>query len=380
MIESVALLKEGIEAIIEGGGESFKLCYQCGLCNTVCPWNLVKNFMIRRLVRQAQFGLSEMGDEIWQCATCRNCVDRCPRGVQLIDIVVSLRKIASEYNMLPPSIRSAVASLTDKGNPWGEKREERANWAKDLSVKKFTEGTEILYFPCCTTCYDPKTRKIGIATINILKKAGVDFGILGEKEVCCGESIRKAGEEDLFKRLAKENIKSFIESGVKKILVSSPHCYHAFKNDYSEFMVKFDVIHIGQYLLDLINKGKLKITKEYKKTVTFQDPCYLGRHNGIYDQPREILKHIPGLDLVDMRNSRENSICCGGGGGRMWMETPKAERLSDVRLNQALETGAEVLATFCPYCFMNFEDSKYGLKDSEVIQIKDVTEILQEVI
>jgi Fe-S oxidoreductase len=192
--------------------------------------------------------------------------------------------------------------------------------------------------------------------------------------------VRVYAKRALFKRLARENIKTFIENGVKKILVSSPHCYHTFKNEYPEFKVNFEVVHISQYLFQLINEGRLKLTKEYGKKVTYHDPCYLGRHNGIYDEPREALRNVPGLELVEMADSREDSLCCGMGGGRIWMETAKGERFSDLRLQQAIGVGAEVLVTSCPYCITQFEDSRLTLKDSEVIQIKDITEILQEVI
>jgi len=167
---------------------------------------------------------------------------------------------------------------------------------------------------------------------------------------------------------------------VKKILVSSPHCYHTFKNEYPEFMVNFEVVHISQFLFELIDEGRLEIAKEYGKKVTYHDPCYLGRHNGVYDEPRKTLEKIPGLELSEMADSLEDSLCCGGGGGRIWMETPKSERFSDLRLEQAVGIGAEVLATSCPYCIANFEDSRLNLKDSEVIEIKDITEIIGEVI
>jgi Fe-S oxidoreductase len=208
----------------------------------------------------------------------------------------------------------------------------------------------------------------------------VDFGILGSKESCCGESIRKTGNEELFKRLAKENIKAFIELGVKKVLVSSPHCYHSFKNEYPEFMVNFEVVYISQYISELVNEGRLQFTKEYGKKVTYHDPCYLGRHNGIYDEPREVLKQIPGLQFSEMADSRERSLCCGGGGGRIWMETPKEERLSDLRVRQAVDVGAEVLVTSCPYCITNFTDSSLDLGEGQALQIKDITEVVQEVI
>jgi Fe-S oxidoreductase len=273
-----------------------------------------------------------------------------------------------------------MTSYASVGNPWGQEPKDRANWAKDLGVKEFSEGTEVLYFPCCYPSYDPRLRKVAQATANILNRAGVDFGILGSKENCCGESVRKAGNETLFKRLARENIKTFIDSGVKKIVASSPHCFHTFENEYSEFKANFEVVHISQYLVELINEGRIQITKEYPKKVTYHDPCYLGRHNGVYDEPRGVLQKIPGLALTEMPDAREDSLCCGMGGGRVWMETPKAERLSNIRVEQAVGTGAEVLATACPYCVFALEDSRLVTNHADDIEVKDITEILQEVI
>lgn len=383
-METVTPLKEIIDVIKETGGEAFKLCYQCGMCDTVCPWNKVRPFSMRKILRQATFGLTEIdSEEMWLCSTCGKCPQRCPRGVKIIECGVSLRKIATEYGVFPGSaepVPGISGSLAGEGNPLSEARKERADWAKDLSVKTFTEGMELLYFVGCYYSYDPRMKKAAVATANILNKAGIDFGILGARENCCGESIRKTGDEELFKRLARENIKTFIENGVKKILVSSPHCYHTFKNEYPEFMVDFEVVHISQYLYELINKGKIELTGEYKKKVTYHDPCYLGRHNSIYEDPREVLRKIPGLELVEMDESRENSLCCGGGGGRIWMETPQKERFSDLRLKQADEVGAEVLVTACPYCITNFEDSRLNLEYEKKLEIKDITEIIEEVI
>jgi Fe-S oxidoreductase len=295
----------------------------------------------------------------------------------------AMRRLLVPDGVVPasiPNLRGIMTSIASVGNPWGQEPKDRANWAKDLDVKEFGEDTEVLYFPCCYPSYDPRLRKVSQATATLLNKAGVNFGILGSKENCCGESVRKAGNEALFKRLARENMKAFIEHGVKKILVSSPHCYHAFKNDYAEFKFNFEVVHISQYLFQLINEGRLNPIKEYGKKVTYHDPCYLGRHNDIFDEPRGVLKKISGLELVEMADAREESLCCGMGGGRIWMETAKEERFSNLRLEQAIKVGAEVLATSCPYCITQFEDSVLSLKESEGIQIKDITEILQEVI
>ncbi len=382
-METVTPLPEIVDEIRKAGAKSYGLCYQCGKCDAVCPWNRVRTFSIRKIIREATFGLTEVeGDDIWRCTTCGTCTIQCPRGVDQIETGVSLRRIASEYGVFPDSaraLRGVRGSLTTEGNPLGEKREKRADWARDLPVKPFSEGMEVLYFVGCYFSYDPRMQKVAVATVNILNKAGVDFGILGTSESCCGESIRKTGGEDVFRTLAKENIKTFIDNGVKKIIVSSPHCYNTFVNEYPEFMVNFEVVHISQFLFELINEGRLELTGEYKKKVTYHDPCYLGRHNGIYDEPREVLKKVPGLELVEMSDSRENSLCCGGGGGRIWMDTPKAERFSDLRLQQADQAGAEVLATCCPYCITNFEDSRLNM-EKEGLEIKDITEIIQEVI
>ncbi len=383
-MDTVADFQEIVDVIKASGGDAFKRCFQCGLCDTVCPWNRVTTFSMRKIVRQATFGLTEIeSEDIWRCTTCGRCPQHCPRDVQQIESGVALRRIATEYGVFPPAakpIKTIAASLVAEGNPLNEDRKKRGGWAEGLAVKTFTEGMEILYFPGCYPNYDPRMKKVARATATILKQAGVDFGILGPKENCCGESIRKAGDEELFKRLARENIKTFIDNGVKKILVSSPHCYHTFKNEYPEFMANFEVIHMAQFLFELIQEGRLEITKEYGKKVTYHDPCYLGRHNNIYDEPREILEGIPGLELCEMADTRVDSFCCGGGGGRIWMETPKGERFSDLRLDQAMDIGAEELVTCCPYCITNFEDSKLNREDSEAIEIKDITEIVAEVI
>lgn len=383
-MENVADYKEIIDVIKESGGEAFRRCFQCGLCDVVCPWNRVRNFSMRKIVRQAAFGMTEIeSEDIWLCTTCGRCPQQCPRDVKQIESGVALRRIATEYGVFPKPvtpIRTVRGSLVGEGNPLNEERAKRADWAKGLSVKTFTEGMEFLYFPGCYLSYDARLKKVGSATAYILNSAGVDFGILGPKENCCGESIRKTGDEELFKRLARENIKSFIDNGVKKILVSSPHCYHTFKNEYPEFRVDFEVVHISQYLFELIHNGKIELTREYGKKVTYHDPCYLGRHNGIYSEPRDVLKKIPGLELTELPDSLEDSLCCGGGGGRIWMETIKGERFSDLRVEQAIDVGAEVLVTSCPYCIANFEDSRITLNVSENIQVKDITEVVREVI
>jgi Fe-S oxidoreductase len=383
-VETLAPFKEVIDEVKEKGGDAVKFCYQCGKCDTVCPWNRVRKFSMRKLIREATFGLSEIEkEEIWRCTTCGKCPQRCPRDVKQIDDMVALRRVATGYGVFPSPVkpyRTIASGLTAQGNPFNEDRATRTAWTEGLSVKPFTEDMDILYFPCCYTAYDPRLKKVAQATAKLLTTAGVSYGILGAKESCCGESIRKTGNEALFRKLAKENIKTFIENGVTKILVSSPHCYHTFKNEYPEFKVAFEVVHISQYLPELMNQGKLTPTKEYGKKITYHDPCYLGRHNNIYDEPRAVLTKIPGVDLVELPEARVESLCCGMGGGRIWAETEKHERFSNLRIEQALALGAEEVVTSCPYCITALEDSRLVLNHADDIQVKDITEILQEVI
>lgn len=373
-------LKEVVDIINEEGGEILKLCYQCGTCTAVCPWNKVRNFIVRRIMHQGQMGLIDFEDEdVWLCATCNNCVKRCPRGVEIIDVMRALRRAVTELGIakVPDSLRITIKNISAVGNPLGEPEDKRTSWTQGLDVKLHTEGTEILYFPCCIPEYDPSVQRVARATANILKKAGVDFGILGNQANCCGESVRKAGNESVFQRLAESNISALKEAGVKKIIVSSPHCYHALTNEYPKLGGSFDVEHVSQYLLDLIKKNSLSFTGEVNKKVAYHDPCYLGRHHDIYDEPREVLRSIPGLELVELPDHREGSLCCGGGGGRIWMETKSGERFSDLRLKQALEIGANVLAIACPYCTLNFEDSVLTQDKSDEIEVRDIAELVE---
>jgi Fe-S oxidoreductase len=381
-METVTPFAEIAEEIREAGGDAFRFCYQCGKCDVVCPWNRVTDFSIRKIVWQAALGLSEIElDDIWRCTTCGLCPAKCPRGVEQIEVGVAIRRIATRYGVLPgraSGLGSASASLSSHGNPLGEERATRDAWANGLPVRPFAEGMEILYFVGCYPSYDPRNRKVAAATAGILEKAGVDFGILGSRESCCGESIRKAGDEEVFRTLARKNIKTFIDNGVKRIVVSSPHCYHTFANEYPEFMVNFEIVHITQLLSELIEEGRLEVAGQFPKRVAYHDPCYLGRHNGIFDPPRKVLGAVPGLELIELPDCRENSLCCGGGGGGIWMDTPKTERFADIRLAQAKVVGADVLATSCPYCISNFEESRLSLDDEDALVVKDLTEVLHE--
>lgn len=372
-------IKEIIDAVIEAGGRSLKLCYQCGTCRGVCPWNIGESFFVREILRLTQLGLAEFeGEEAWMCTTCRNCVIRCPRGVQIIDIMRAIRRLLSESGSIPKTLRSVITSVQNDGNPWHQARSQRSEWSEGLGLKRFEQGTDLLYFTCCTQAYDSRNRKVARAIAKLLQTTGANFGVLDDAVVCCGESIRKIGAEDLFEELARENLQAFKSVGARKILASSPHCYYALKNDYSQYDGILEVRHVTEHLLEQVRKGALRFEKPIDKRVVYHDPCYLGRYSGIYDPPREILSSIPKLELIELSQCRDDSLCCGGGGGRVWMETKKGERFSDLRVQQALEAGAEVIATSCPYCIINLEDSVLGAGLEQTLEVKDVCELALE--
>ncbi|MFA4837190.1 MAG: (Fe-S)-binding protein, partial [Dehalococcoidia bacterium] len=233
---SLAPDKETIDILLMQANEGeplFKICYQCGTCTATCPWNLVKPFPVRKIMHKAQLGLIDFGnEEIWTCATCGACVSRCPRGVEIIDVMKSFRKIVAEMGVakVPDSLRLSVGNIASLGNPQGEPEEKRGKWAEAAGVKPFAPNTEYLYFSCCVPAFDGKIRRMANSTTAILKKAGIDFGVVGNAEKCCGESVRKAGSEAIFQSLAKSNIETF--AGARKVIVTSPHCYHTFKNEY----------------------------------------------------------------------------------------------------------------------------------------------------
>lgn len=381
-VESVTPFKEAIEMIRDAGGEAFRSCFQCGLCTASCPWNDVRTFLPHKKITESKFGLVELSEEDWWlCSTCNMCVSRCPRGVAITDVIRAVRNITldSVIRAVPTSLRNAMGSLKNAGNPWGGSREERAGWVKDLTIPPVNEETEMLYFSCCTPAFDPKMGSVARAAARILQKTGARFGILGSEESCCGESVRKAGNYALFDSLAARNIAAIHKSGVREVIVTSPHCYDTFKKDYPARGADFAVIHVVQYLARLINEGQLAFKKSFPKNVVYHDPCYLGRHNGVYDEPRIVLKSIPDLTLADEMNTRENSLCCGGGGARIWMETKKGERFSDTLVEQAIDLGADVLATACPYCLLNFKDSVLTLGKEDSIKVMDISEIVDEV-
>ena len=375
MSQAVTPYLEMSQAIMEAGGEALKKCYQCGTCTGTCPWTPITHFNIRKLVRLGQLGIDGLEEYMWGCSTCKFCVDRCPRGVEIIDVVTAIRNVYSGGGMLPQSLRAFVGSMSARGNPWSGDQEKRNDWARE-KYPLYSSDKEYLFWTCCTVCYDPRNVRLAKAAAEVLNQAGISWGLPQVEVNCCGESLKKVGDLDLFEKLKNNNLQYFNKKGITKIITVSPHCLTSFKKDYGE---DYEVVHLIELIAGLVKEGKLTPKKDFGGLkVTYHDPCYLGRHSGVYDAPREVLKSIPGLDFVEMERNREQSMCCGGGGGGLWMEKLKGERLSDLRIEEALATGASVLATACPYCITMFEDSVRTLNVDEKIKIKDVTEIFME--
>ena len=372
--------QEVADLIKESGGEAIKECYQCGTCSATCPWRDYITFSPRRMFQESRLGLTDFeSNALWRCVTCNKCVQRCPRGVPIIDLMRALRRsvIGMGIAEVPPALSGALRNLSATGNPMGEPSENRNSWADGLEIKPFDSTKEYLFFPCCVTAYDPTMKDVVRSTARVLSAAGVDFGIL-DGIGCCGESARKAGDEALFQQLARSNAQLFKQYQVEKIIVNSPHCYQTLKHEYPELESHFEVIHIGQLIPDLIDEGRLTLSKTIERKITYHDPCYLGRHNGIYEEPRKLIKAIPGVEFLEMESARSESLCCGGGGGRIWMETLRNERFCEDRLKQAVATGADSLVTACPYCLSNFKDSALNQGLSDNYSIMDISELIAQ--
>lgn len=375
------------EAIVASGAETLYWCMQCGLCTGSCPWRLVpghisQSFNIRKVQRLGQLGLEgfESEEVIYACTTCGQCVVRCPRQVKIIDNVRGMRSMLASVGTVPGSYRPVIGSLHSHGNPWSGERGKRTEWTKGVEVPRFGEGVEYLLFVCCTSCYDARSQKIARGLVTLLRMAGVSFGIIGEEESCCGEAVRKIGDEELFQKLAQGNIELFTSKGVKKIITTSPHCLFTFKKEYPELGGEFEVIHHSQLLAQLVAQGRLKLSGKWERKIAYHDPCYLGRHNEVFDEPRALLISIADGLFGELDRTRANSLCCGGGGGRIWMETAPGERFGDLRVEEALSRGAQLLATACPYCIVMLEASTKTMGKEEELPVMDLTEVLLEAI
>jgi len=364
-------------------GELFMVCMQCGTCTAACPWNRVSVYSPRQILRHIGLGtgtVKSVDDAAWNCVTCNACGDACPRGIHLIDVIRSVREIQNSQGNTPVQLEIPLQYLAEKGNPWGGDPGQRLNWAGDIDIPDFNPEHAYCLFTCCTTAYDSTPNhtcsQAGRALLKLLHQADVSFGTLGKEERCCGDPAFRLGAVDHFSTLSNENMSLFQRRGVESVLTTSPHCFDTFRKAYESMQANMEIEHYTVLLDRLVSKGDLTPRFELNSRVTFHDPCYLGRHNGIYDAPRRILRRIPGLSLVEMSDNRNNSLCCGGGGGGTFNDPSSNGRLAEQRIEQALGTGAGVIATACPYCTRMLQQAIMTLGVQDRIVVRDIAELL----
>lgn len=353
-------------------------CMQCGKCTGGCPESGKTPFNIRMIMRKKQF--QAVIDMVipWYCTTCGACTIRCPRDVKPSEVIIEIRSALVENGQVPASIQKALENTDVQKNPWGRSRTKRGAWSEKIepALPHVSETiSKKLLFTCCIQAYDPRCMVIPANVARILRAGGYEFGVLGEEEACCGNEIRRIGESGLFEVLQEENIVCFQEYGVQEIIALSPHCMNTLKNEYGDHAMK--VVHYTEVVSKMISEGAIKPRLPYPKRVIYHDPCFLGKQNNIYDEPRNILRSIEGLELLEFSRFRETSLCCEGGGGRMFYESEIAyKRNSEIRVEEALEKGADIIVTSCPFCLMTLEDPA---KEKE-LPVKELSEILMEVL
>ncbi|WP_147802711.1 (Fe-S)-binding protein [Alkalicoccus halolimnae] len=326
-------------------------------------------------------------EEIWGCTTCRNCEDQCPVMNEHVDKIIDLRRyLVMTEGKMDPDTQRTMKNIEKQGNPWGINRKERENWRDgrdDIDVptvremKKREEEFEYLFFVGSMGSYDNRSMKVAQSFAKIMNEAGIKFAILGNKEKNSGDTPRRIGNEFLFQELAAANIQEFEKNDIKKIVTIDPHTYNTFKNEYPDFGLDAEIYHHSELLFQWIQEGRIKPTHEVNEQIVYHDSCYLGRYNDVYDPPREILKSIPGVELVEMERNRENGMCCGAGGGMMWMEEDTGTRVNVARTEQALATSSSMIGSACPYCLTMMSDGTKAKEVDEEVQTLDVAEILE---
>lgn len=347
-------------------------CFQCGVCTAMCPLGYMgeESMDVRKILRGAQIGL-DVSDRVWNCSTCGLCEQSCPRQVNIVNVMLGLRQLEFEERKTPDKIVNLLWDIYENGNPWGGKKSERAKWAEGLDIKDAKEGTEVILYVGCDAAYNKNMHKSLRTLADTMKKAGVNFGILGNEEKCCGEPVRNAGEPYYLDDLVEDNISQFEKTGAKTIVAFSPHCGNMFKTVYKNKGLDIEVKHYSEFLNSLLKEGKLTLSDNVAGKVTIHDPCYLSRYGNGGNDLREMFEYLPGVELKEMSSSGKESLCCGGGGNRMFVDF-EGKRLSDFRMEQAKETGAETIVTACPICNMNLLDS--GKTNGIKIDVKEVAE------
>ncbi|HIJ81322.1 MAG TPA: (Fe-S)-binding protein [Desulfuromonadales bacterium] len=383
-------------------------CTECGRCQNVCPAGITgKPLNPRGVIHDIKINLLDnssalksggnpttalIGDggegsiseeAIWSCTTCGACMEACPVFIEQMPKIVQLRRhLVESEAKFPDELLNLFENMEGRSNPWGIAPGERVKWCSQLPVRHFEKNsTEYLFYVGCAGSFDSRSKQVSVAVAQLLDKAGVSWGILGKDEKCCGDSVRRLGNEYVFDRMAKENCSVFRERGIKKVITQCPHCFSTLKNDYRQYGLELEVIHHSELLRNLVQDGRLTVgsTTNVMGSTVFHDSCYLGRHNDVYDAPREVIELATGKEPGEMERYGSNAFCCGAGGGRMWMEEHVGERINLTRVNEALKESPDTICVACPYCMTMFED---GLKDvkADNVKVRDVAEVLAEAV
>uniref|UniRef100_UPI003D27F913 heterodisulfide reductase-related iron-sulfur binding cluster n=1 Tax=Paenibacillus oryzisoli TaxID=1850517 RepID=UPI003D27F913 len=399
----------------------FYACVECGRCTNVCPANTTgKMLSPMHLITKLRDHLTDKGavitskspwvpayafglhadptpleteliggvmteEELWACTTCRNCEDQCPVGNEHVDKIIDMRRhLVLTQGSMPHDGQRALQNIERQGNPWGINRNDRIKWVKEvdpedtLKIRTVKEQPdfEYLFFLGSMGAYDLRSRKVTHAFVKLMREAGISFAILGNEEKNSGDTPRRMGNEFLFQQLCADNIATFQKYKVKKIVTTCPHTYHIFKNEYPEFGLTAEVFHHTELLHAWVKEGRLWPQHAVHERITYHDSCYLGRYNEVYEEPREILKAIPGVELVEQARSRSNSMCCGAGGGMMWMEEKVGTRVNVARTEQLLSVQPTVISSGCPYCLTMVEDGTKLKEVEDQVKARDVAEVL----
>jgi Fe-S oxidoreductase len=359
-------------------------CTECGRCQSVCPaWNTGKPLSPKLLVMDLRDHLLAEGprlleagaetaaatplvpdvvdDEvIWACTTCGACMQECPVDIEHVDTIVDLRRnLVMAESRFPQEAGALLRNLEGAGNPWGVPQATRAEWADGLGVRVIAEGErapELLYWVGCAGSFDDRARQISRAVVQVLRRAGVSFAVLGPRERCTGDPARRMGSEYLFQTLAEQNVETLDAVGATTVLASCPHCFNTLRNEYPDYGGNYEVIHHSQLISRLIDQGRIRPTTRIPAAIAYHDPCYLGRHNDVYREPRRALAALPGVEVVEMPRHAERGFCCGAGGARMWMEERIGKRINEERMDEAASTGADTVGVACPYCLIMLDD------------------------
>ncbi|MGA8264410.1 MAG: heterodisulfide reductase-related iron-sulfur binding cluster [Ignavibacteriaceae bacterium] len=383
-------------------------CTECGRCTSVCPAATVGKSLsprdiivnIRKRTKDKaplmEAGVTEgpefektlvhdyISDQVlWQCTTCMACVQECPVMIEHVDSIVDMRRdLVLTESQFPSNLNNVFKSIETNFTPWAFNQADRANWAEGMDIKTMAEDSngDILFWVGCAGSFDARYKKVTQSFAKLMQKAGVNFRILGTEEKCNGDTARRLGNEYLAQMMIKENVETLNKYGVKKVVTACPHCFHSIKNEYKQFGGNFEVMHHSQFIDQMLEEGKieLKQNREKKEKVTYHDSCYLGRYNGVYDSPRNSLNRIGELELKEMDRKKSKGFCCGAGGGRMFLEDEEGGRINVERTQEALGTGADTIASACPFCMTMITDGVKHFEKSEEVAVKDIAEIVLE--